>query len=306
MYGLEPAQLNDSIKKYIDTFQLKGLRKILNLEHTYLDRENTNKKIDEEAEKGMNIGNKGKYKTLEKLSKCYDTQRMKTLSQIIHLKDTEDTRVNITFDKHTFRINEYNKKRIGRPKFAWWKYAMEDLWFNYQKTNETHRYTDMNLDNPDHIEIIKQVAKNNFEEQQQKRKNKQSNTEPTTPSLPNGPTHETGNTNTTINNTSNTETAQTQPQAANIYTFPEFENLDEEIHKPTFKQTLTLYNRHNKTILRTRIIKEQDTFKQQLEKHNFYNNHITNTQFSNNHGKLDQATQHPGHSTTTRSPSKHT
>ena len=112
----------------------------------------------------MKIGNKRKHKTLIKLSEYYDAQRMKTISQIIHKKDEEDTRVSITFNKDTLQITEYNTKRIGRPKFAWWIYALDDLWQKYKITNETHRYTPMDLDNPAHLEIIKQVAKENCEE----------------------------------------------------------------------------------------------------------------------------------------------
>ena len=40
MYGLESAQLNDSIKRYLDTFQLKGLRKIL---RTHIPRQRKHK-----------------------------------------------------------------------------------------------------------------------------------------------------------------------------------------------------------------------------------------------------------------------
>ena len=51
MYGLESAQQNDSVEVYPNTLYLECLRQILNLEHTYLDRVNTNSKIYKEAEK---------------------------------------------------------------------------------------------------------------------------------------------------------------------------------------------------------------------------------------------------------------
>ena len=54
MYGLESVQINDSLKKYIDTFQLKAYRNILDLKHTYIDRLNTNEKIMKEAEDQIN------------------------------------------------------------------------------------------------------------------------------------------------------------------------------------------------------------------------------------------------------------
>ena len=132
MHGLESAQLNESINKYLDIFHLECLRRILNLEHSYLDRNNTIEKIYAETGKEMNAGNKGKHKPLIKLSEYYDTQRMKTLAQTIHLADTDDIRANITYNKETLQINEYDSKRIGRPKFAWWIHALDDMWRRHQ------------------------------------------------------------------------------------------------------------------------------------------------------------------------------
>ena len=56
MYGLESAQINDSLKKYINTFHLKALRKILGLQHTFMNRDNTNEFIYSKAEELINFG----------------------------------------------------------------------------------------------------------------------------------------------------------------------------------------------------------------------------------------------------------
>ena len=42
LYGLESAQLNDSLLRTLDTFQLKGLRQIMKIQTTFMDRTNTN------------------------------------------------------------------------------------------------------------------------------------------------------------------------------------------------------------------------------------------------------------------------
>ena len=42
VYGLESAQLNDSMQTYVVRFQLKCLSQKLNLEHIDIRRENTN------------------------------------------------------------------------------------------------------------------------------------------------------------------------------------------------------------------------------------------------------------------------
>ena len=44
LYGLESAPMNEYTKKELDTFQLKGLRKILGIKTTFIDKSQNNKK----------------------------------------------------------------------------------------------------------------------------------------------------------------------------------------------------------------------------------------------------------------------
>jgi hypothetical protein len=45
LYGLESAQLNEPHQRRLNTFQLKGLRKILHMQTTFVNRENTNERV---------------------------------------------------------------------------------------------------------------------------------------------------------------------------------------------------------------------------------------------------------------------
>ena len=45
LYGLETVQLTQAMCKKIDAFQLRGLRKILNMHSTHINRANTNKQV---------------------------------------------------------------------------------------------------------------------------------------------------------------------------------------------------------------------------------------------------------------------
>ena len=49
LYGLETVQLTQGILKKLDVFQLKGLRKILGMTTTYINRANSNQKVFQEA-----------------------------------------------------------------------------------------------------------------------------------------------------------------------------------------------------------------------------------------------------------------
>ena len=98
MYGLDSVQINDSLNKYLDTFQLKAYKNILGLKHTYIDRQNTNEKIMHDATEAINTHNIDARKQIDKLSERYEKQRLKTTAKIINKKDTEDERIHITFD----------------------------------------------------------------------------------------------------------------------------------------------------------------------------------------------------------------
>ena len=56
IYGLESAELKTSGLEKLNRFQLKGLRQILKMVTTFIDRANTNTKVLEEADKAVNRG----------------------------------------------------------------------------------------------------------------------------------------------------------------------------------------------------------------------------------------------------------
>ena len=48
LYGLETVHLTDAMAKSLDVFQLKGLRKILNMTTTFVNRANPNERVLQE------------------------------------------------------------------------------------------------------------------------------------------------------------------------------------------------------------------------------------------------------------------
>ena len=50
LYGLESAPMNESTKHELDIFQLKGLRKILGIKTTFVDRAQDNRTIYKKAQ----------------------------------------------------------------------------------------------------------------------------------------------------------------------------------------------------------------------------------------------------------------
>ena len=98
MYGLESAQLNDTAKRRIDAFQLKGLRKILNLKTTYVDRNNTNQRVYEQAQEkvneGLTEGSKSR-KTIQRLSEYYEDKRRQVTLGIIKHRNTGEIKAEL-------------------------------------------------------------------------------------------------------------------------------------------------------------------------------------------------------------------
>lgn len=117
VYGLESLQLNEGTIKHLNAFQLKGLRKILNMKTTYIDRANTNKKVFEKANSIKNPkGTEGKnIKTYEQYVHAKQNQ---LLSHIVRT-DNSDPMRQCTLAEGTAYPFEVEKRRVGRPKNEW-------------------------------------------------------------------------------------------------------------------------------------------------------------------------------------------
>ena len=162
MYGLESVQLNDSLKKKLDVFQLKGLRKILGLNTTFITRANTNELVYTRPEDEMNEGipsGSHRYKKLHKLSEYYEIRRRHTTLGLIKNRDRDDPRVNLTMQPENLKLREYPQKRVGRPKNVWWHFALKEVWswMGIHKNTEL-RAVELDLRNSRHLEHIKLIT----------------------------------------------------------------------------------------------------------------------------------------------------
>jgi hypothetical protein len=61
VYGLETAQLNDSILKMLDSFYIRSMRQIIGWQPTFLNRANTNKNVIDEITRIVNQCSKSKH-----------------------------------------------------------------------------------------------------------------------------------------------------------------------------------------------------------------------------------------------------
>ena len=155
LYGLETAQLNEPQTKRLDIFQLKALRKVLNLKTTFTNRGNTNKHVFEQANE--RIRQEGGKKKVVPFRKAYMCSKMKQIKRLINQSSDEPTRA-ITFRRGLETWQQPNR-RPGRPKNKWANRALIELWDEIKELQPTHRTTEFDSNNTDIQNRIKEYAK---------------------------------------------------------------------------------------------------------------------------------------------------
>ena len=144
-YALETMHLTKTQLRKLDTFQLKGLRKILKMHTTYIDRANTNKEVRKRAAsalypqpkgkgKGKGKGKEGKYpKSIPKISKTIKEAQHTLLMHTLREPPEAPTR-QATFKGTKASPNIHTKKRVGRPRQHWTVQTMRRAWRTLRPT----------------------------------------------------------------------------------------------------------------------------------------------------------------------------
>ena len=144
LYGLETIHLTQSLAKKLDAFQYRGLRKIMGMSPTFINRANTNRKLLEAASAAA-YPNPGDTRKVLPFSKYHEERRVKLLGHILRSNDQDPMRQVSFIPSSALRV-DYGKKRVGRPRQNWLmfskKYAYENklLRFNYQEEAEQDQY----------------------------------------------------------------------------------------------------------------------------------------------------------------------
>ena len=162
IYGLESAELTEGDLKILDVFHLKGLRKIMKMKTTYVNRANTNERVYDRASAALNehsTGDKGE-RIITPLRETYQTRKLRLLEQIISLPDKDPVK-NITMDPKTLKPIDHGARRVGRPKSNWTENAMVDYWKHITKDKAEWEGTTLDLDREDIVNYIKTIATRN-------------------------------------------------------------------------------------------------------------------------------------------------
>ena len=131
LYSLEALQPTEAAASKLDTFQLKGLRKIMKMSKTYIDRTNTNHEVYRRANLEMGLGAE---EIIRPLSDVLQEKRRKVLGHIIRRPRDHPQQV--------------EHRKVGRPRAAWTYETMKDCWrrnftiyhFKYRTGNTVGKY----------------------------------------------------------------------------------------------------------------------------------------------------------------------
>ena len=137
VYGLESLAMNDQLLRRLDVIHLKGLRQILRITTTHVNRTHTNEYVYLQATRAA-YGRDKTDKQIRPLTKYIQEKAMKLLSHIARAPDNENMR-KVTFKPGTCETMEYDKKRIGRPRENWTVDTLKQMWkFLAPKTDTPH------------------------------------------------------------------------------------------------------------------------------------------------------------------------
>ena len=121
---LEPTE---SAGKLLNTFQLKGLRKILQLHTTFINRSNTNEYVYKRANEVTNAPSAGIHRKIKPLTEALGERRLKLLGHVLR-RDRQHPLHQAAFKTQSALPRETEQRRVGRPRQFWTTTNMEKAW----------------------------------------------------------------------------------------------------------------------------------------------------------------------------------
>ena len=92
------------------------------------------------------------------MSEYYESRRRNLIVQILTADATDPIR-SVTIKDEQLGQTGYGYKRRSRPRNNWWHKALEEYWNVIKQDMEPNfRYSSFNIENPDHVRIVKEEA----------------------------------------------------------------------------------------------------------------------------------------------------
>ena len=111
-----PCVLHSHCEKKLDNFHLRGLRKILQVPTTYVDRRYTNARVYELASQIAYPDDP--YKSVRPFSAILDEKRTHLAGHILRAANSDPLR-QVVYEPNTATVKRIGKRRVGRPRSNW-------------------------------------------------------------------------------------------------------------------------------------------------------------------------------------------
>ena len=127
LYGLESLEPTDATGSLLNTFQLKGLRKILKLRTTFIQRQNTNQYVYRRANEVLNAPTEGDGQKIKPLTEVLEQQRLKLLGHVLRRERQHPMHLS-AFKMQSAVPRETEHRRVGRLRQLLTTTNMEKAW----------------------------------------------------------------------------------------------------------------------------------------------------------------------------------
>ena len=126
VYGLEAVNLTPSLVTKLNAIQFKGLRKILGMDHTFINRSNTNTKLLQTANSFKNP-NQIPNKDIHPFGEYIQIKQEALLKHTVRAPNDDPLRESMLRCNSPLPL-EPIIRRVGRPKVAWAQSVYERIW----------------------------------------------------------------------------------------------------------------------------------------------------------------------------------
>ena len=152
LYGLESLEIPKAQMSRLEAFQLKGLRKILKMEITFINRGNTNHEVFRRANWHMRARS-GHSARIEAISCLLRKRRISLVGHALK-QDKGHLLRNISFQNHTPIPVGVLYRRQGYPRIKWMDSTLKITWDEINPNQERFQPT------PAQLQIIQNAAEN--------------------------------------------------------------------------------------------------------------------------------------------------
>ena len=153
LYGLETLEITKPQMSRLEAFHMKGLRKILRMDTTFINRANTNQEVLRRASMAMGTRHRPE-KNVQRIHETLKQKRVALAGHILRQDRTNPLR-NISFRPNSAMPFEVLHRRRGRPRKRWMDTTLRYIWEKLHPDDDDEFHQ-----SPDELAMIQRAALN--------------------------------------------------------------------------------------------------------------------------------------------------